>query len=143
MLELKAGFFHEEAQYKEFLLKLLKNLINMDWHRKVSECTVSGVFREKLMQFYQAKYALLNLLVLKLGTDTFLEVEPRFLWKCLRSMDSLILAPQITALFLGFLYRRVEETIPGHPKLKGQNAKLKQTEDTKVGRQQASYDAVR
>ncbi|KAG0183361.1 hypothetical protein DFQ28_008852 [Apophysomyces sp. BC1034] len=110
LLEVRANFYNTKEDYQEFLLALLKELIRMDWHRKV-------------------KYSLLNILVAKLGTDSFLQVEPEFIWKCLRQMDSLILSPQITALLLAFLYRRVEETIPGYSPFKGQNAKLKAKDD--------------
>lgn len=77
------------------------------------------------------KYALLNILVPKVGSDAILDVEPDFMWKCMRAMDSLVLSPQITGLILAFLYRRIEETMPG-VKFKGQNTRLQENEDTKV-----------
>ncbi|KAI8146003.1 putative death-receptor fusion protein-domain-containing protein [Fennellomyces sp. T-0311] len=117
VVEIKAAYFKENEAYQEFLQKLLNNLIDMDWHRKV-------------------KYALLNILVPKLGTDAFLQVEPRFIWKCLRAMDSLILSTQITALLLAFLNQRIAETIPGLQTIKGQNIKLSENAETKVPIQQ-------
>ncbi|KAI8366706.1 putative death-receptor fusion protein-domain-containing protein [Radiomyces spectabilis] len=105
-LEIKADFYKEQKEYDAFLSGLLKNLMMMDWHRKV-------------------KYALLNILVPKIGTDAFLQAEPDLIWKCLCAMDSLVLSPQITSLILTFLYRRVEETIPGYKGSKFHNTKLK------------------
>lgn len=80
---------------------------------------------------YQVKYALLNILVPKVGSDAILDAEPDFMWKCLRAMDSLVISPQITGLILAFLYRRIEETIPGI-KFKGQNTRLQENQDNKV-----------
>ncbi|KAI9479552.1 putative death-receptor fusion protein-domain-containing protein [Zychaea mexicana] len=116
-VEMKAIHFEENEEYQLFLRKLLTNLIDMDWHRKV-------------------KYALLNILVPKLGTDVFLQAEPNIIWKCFRAMDSLILSPQITALVMALLNRRITETIPGYENIKGQNMKLVEKPETKVPIQQ-------
>ncbi|KAI9264395.1 putative death-receptor fusion protein-domain-containing protein [Phascolomyces articulosus] len=113
IVEMKATYYKENEAFQAFLQRLLTNLIDMDWHRKV-------------------KYALLNILVPKLGTDTFLKAEPNLIWKCLRAMDSLILSPQITAMLMAFLHRRITETIPGHKTIKGQNIKLNENDETKV-----------
>ncbi|KAI9318499.1 putative death-receptor fusion protein-domain-containing protein [Dichotomocladium elegans] len=112
VLELKASFFSEQELHQQFLIRLLNNLMQMDAHRKV-------------------KYALLSIVVPKLGTNAFFKADPDFIWKCIRSMDSLVLSPQITAVILGLLYQRIEETIPG-VKFKGQNTKLVEKESTQA-----------
>ncbi|KAG1120760.1 hypothetical protein G6F42_012679 [Rhizopus arrhizus] len=109
-LEIKTTFYQQQDQYHQCVHALLKNLLAMDWHRKV-------------------KYALLNMLVEKVHTDVFLRAEPRLMEKCLFAMDSLILCPQITFFILAFLYRRVQDTIPGYEKFKGHNGKIKDTQD--------------
>ncbi|KAI7853486.1 putative death-receptor fusion protein-domain-containing protein [Circinella umbellata] len=113
VVEMKATYFKENEAYNNFLQRLLMNLIEMDWHRKV-------------------KYALLNILVPKLGTDVFLKAEPNLIWKCLRAMDSLILSPQITAMLMAFLQQRIIETIPGLKPIKNQSLKLNENAETKV-----------
>ncbi|KAI7864734.1 putative death-receptor fusion protein-domain-containing protein [Spinellus fusiger] len=110
IMEIKATCFGEKKSYDEFLLMLLKNLVIMDWNRKV-------------------KYALLNILVPRLGTDIFFSVEPELIPKCIRAMDNLILSPQITSLVLSILYQRIEETVPGCKPFKGQNIQLKDNKD--------------
>ncbi|KAF7721980.1 hypothetical protein EC973_003893 [Apophysomyces ossiformis] len=102
IMDVKSDCYNTKQDFQSFLFSLLKELMMMDWHRKAFS---------------------------KLGTAAFLQVEPDFIWKCLREMDSLVLSPQITALILTFLYRRVEETIPGYSPFKGQNAKLKAKDD--------------
>ncbi|RCH98462.1 hypothetical protein CU097_011572 [Rhizopus azygosporus] len=64
LMQIKSNFYNQDHTYNEFLHHLLKNMINMDWHKKV-------------------KYALLNMLVEKVETDTFLKVKPRLIekWK--------------------------------------------------------------
>ncbi|CAO3622452.1 unnamed protein product [Mucor fragilis] len=109
-LEIKTTFYQQQDQYHQCVHALLKNLLAMDWHRKV-------------------KYSLLNMLVEKVHTDAFLQAEPRLIEKCLFAMDSLILCPQITFFILAFLYRRVQDAIPGYEKFKGHNGKIKDTED--------------
>lgn len=37
ILDIKAAHFDEEEQHRAYLLNLLKNLLLMDWHRKVGE----------------------------------------------------------------------------------------------------------
>ncbi|KAI9028199.1 putative death-receptor fusion protein-domain-containing protein [Phycomyces nitens] len=114
IMETRAGFYNKKSEYDEFLSVLLKNLLIMDWHRKV-------------------KYALLNILVPKVGTNAFFQAEPEIIWKCFRAMDSLVLPPQITSLVLSLLYQRIEETIPGYSPFKGQNVTLKEKdEETKT-----------
>ncbi|OAD04769.1 hypothetical protein MUCCIDRAFT_79865 [Mucor lusitanicus CBS 277.49] len=117
-LEIKTRFYQQQDQYQQCVHALLKNLLAMDWHRKV-------------------KYSLLNMLVEKVHTDAFLQAEPRLMEKCLFAMDSLILCPQITFFILAFLYRRVQDTIPGCEKFKGHNGKIQDTQDT------AAQQAVR
>ncbi|KAL0077011.1 putative death-receptor fusion protein-domain-containing protein [Phycomyces blakesleeanus] len=107
IMETRASFYNKKSEYDEFLSVLLNNLLIMDWHRKV-------------------KYALLNILVPKVGTDAFFQAEPEIIWKCFRAMDSLVLPPQITSLVLSLLYQRIEETIPGYSPFKGQNVTLKE-----------------
>lgn len=111
-MQIKSNFYNQDHTYNEFLHHLLKNMINMDWHKKV-------------------KYALLNMLVEKVETDTFLKVKPRLIEKCLQAMDSLILCPQITYFLLTFLYRRIQDTIPGHEKFNGHNGKVKYDSNSK------------
>lgn len=113
-LQIKTTHYHQEEQYNQFVLALLKNLLAMDWHRKV-------------------KYSLLNMLVEKVETKAFLEAEPRLIEKCLFAMDGFILCPQITYFILAFLYRRIQDTIPGHENFKGHNGKIKDNnEDASV-----------
>lgn len=50
----------------------------------------------------------------------------------MRSTNSLVLSPQITALLLAFLQKRVEETIPGFKSFKGQNAKITANDTNKA-----------
>lgn len=107
-LEIKCTFNHQPDHYRHFVLALLKNLLSMDWHRKV-------------------KYSLLNMLVEKVETDAFLKCEPHLIQKCLHAMDSLVLCPQITFFILAFLYRRVQDKVPGYEKFKGHNEKIKTT----------------
>lgn len=95
----------DNEQYTQFVHTLLKNLLAMDWHRKV-------------------KYSLLNMLVEKVDTDAFLSIEPHLIEKCFFAMDSLVLCPQITYFILAFLYRRVQDKIPGCQKFKGHNEKI-------------------
>ncbi|KAI9246127.1 putative death-receptor fusion protein-domain-containing protein [Sporodiniella umbellata] len=106
LMESKSVFYDDNQEYKVFINTLLKNMLTMDWHRKV-------------------KYALLNMLVEKVETQAFLNAEPRLIEKCLVAMDSFILCPQITYFLLTFLYRRIQDTIPGQEKFKGHNGKLK------------------
>lgn len=113
-LEIKTQ--HNQEEYHPFMFGLLKNLISMDWHRKV-------------------KYALLNMLVEKVHTDTFLTAEPQLMDKCFRAMDSFVLCPQITYFVLTFLYRRIQDTIPGHKDFKGHNGKIKDDGNNKVALQ--------
>ncbi|KAL9548457.1 hypothetical protein MBANPS3_005670 [Mucor bainieri] len=109
-LETKTTFYQQQDDYQQCVHALLKSLLAMDWHRKV-------------------KYSLLNMLVEKVHTDAFLQAEPRLMEKCLLAMDSLILCPQITFFILAFLYRRVQDSIPGYESFKGHNGKLKDTQD--------------
>ncbi|KAG1310778.1 hypothetical protein G6F64_004314 [Rhizopus arrhizus] len=106
LMQLKSTFYNEKDAYNIFVNNLLRNMLTMDWHRKV-------------------KYALLNMLVEKVHTDIFLDAEPRLIERCLLAMDSLILCPQITYFLLTFLYRRIQDTIPGYEKFKGHNGKIK------------------
>lgn len=103
----------QPEEYTQFVRTLLKNLLAMDWHRKV-------------------KYSLLNMLVEKIDTDAFLTIEPQLIEKCFSAMDSLVLCPQITYFCLAFLYRRVQDKIPGCQKFKGHNEKIKSSEDELV-----------
>ncbi|GAA5795031.1 hypothetical protein HPULCUR_000382 [Helicostylum pulchrum] len=112
-LEIKTKFNNQQDQYTQFVHNLLKNLLSMDWHRKV-------------------KYSLLNMLVEKVNTDAFLSIEPHLFKKCLVSMDSLVLCPQITFFILAFLYRRVQDKIPGCQKFRGHNEKIKSSQDAEV-----------
>ncbi|KAI9474087.1 MAG: putative death-receptor fusion protein-domain-containing protein [Benjaminiella poitrasii] len=112
--QLKTTFYGQHEEYLQFMNSLLKNLLTMDWHRKV-------------------KYSLLNMLVEKVpATDLFLTAEPQLMQKCMWAMDSFILCPQITYFILAFLYRRVQDTIPGHQDFKGHNGKIKDSEDSIV-----------
>ncbi|CAO3700663.1 unnamed protein product [Rhizopus stolonifer] len=106
LMQIKSTFYNEKEEYKKFIDNLLRNMLAMDWHRKV-------------------KYALLNMLVEKVDTQTFLNAEPRLIEKCLFAMDSFVLCPQITYFLLTFLYRRIQDTIPGHERFKGHNGKIK------------------
>ncbi|CEP08348.1 hypothetical protein [Parasitella parasitica] len=111
-LATKTAFYKQQQQdeYSQFVRRLLKNLLAMDWHRKV-------------------KYSLLNMLVEKVSTDLFLEAEPHLMQKCLTAMESLLLCPQITFFILAFLERRVQDTLPGYAQFKSHNSKIKDSED--------------
>lgn len=112
-LKIKTSYYNEQEEYNQFIHTLLKNLLAMDWHRKV-------------------KYSLLNMLVEKVDTGAFLNAEPHLMEKCLLAMDSLILCPQITYFIMAFLYRRIQDTIPGYENFKGHNGKIKETDDPAV-----------
>jgi hypothetical protein len=112
-LKIKTTYYIESEQYNQFVHTLLKNLLAMDWHRKV-------------------KYSLLNMLVEKVDTDAFLNAEPHLIEKCLFAMDGLILCPQITYFILAFLYRRIQDKIPGCENFKGHNGRIKESEDVAV-----------
>lgn len=112
-LKIKTTFYDEQDQYTQFVQALLKNLLAMDWHRKV-------------------KYSLLNMMVEKVETEAFLKAEPKLMDKCLFAMDSLILCPQITFFILAFLYRRISDTIPGYKNFVGHNGKMKDSKDEVV-----------
>ncbi|KAI7907871.1 putative death-receptor fusion protein-domain-containing protein [Cokeromyces recurvatus] len=112
-LQIKTTFYQQDMVYSQFIDTLLKNLLAMDWHRKV-------------------KYSLLNMLVEKVHTDAFLKAEPQLMQKCMLAMDSFILCPQITYFILAFLYRRIQDTIPHHKDFKGHNGKIKDSDDTAV-----------
>ncbi|KAI8979250.1 putative death-receptor fusion protein-domain-containing protein [Mycotypha africana] len=111
--ETKTKFFNQSTDYNNFISVLLKYLLAIDWHRK-------------------AKYSLLNMLVEKAETDRFLEAEPKIIQKCLLAMDSLVLCPQITFFILQFLYRRIQDKIPGYAKFKGHNGKFKDINEKNV-----------
>ncbi|CAO3590067.1 unnamed protein product [Absidia cylindrospora] len=114
ILDIKATYFKQGEDHRAYLLNLLKNLLMMDWHRKV-------------------KYALMTMLVVKLGTDVFFEMESDLVWKCLRAMDSLSLSSQIGGFILELLYQRILETVPDSKPSKGRHIKLTVTnEDTEV-----------
>ncbi|ORZ21579.1 putative death-receptor fusion protein-domain-containing protein [Absidia repens] len=114
ILDIKAAYFKQEEEHRAYLLNLLKNLLMMDWHRKV-------------------KYALMTMLVVKLGTDVFFEMETDLVWKCLRAMDSLSLSSQIGGFILELLYQRILETVPDSKPSKGRHIKLTvKDEDTEV-----------
>lgn len=113
--EMKSKFYNKLSEYADFVDSLLKMLLMTDWHRKV-------------------KYALLNMMVEKVeSTDALLLIEPHLIEKCLFSMDGLVLSPQITSFILSFLYRRVQDKIPGHDHFKGHNGKINdETPEAKV-----------
>ncbi|CAO3651150.1 unnamed protein product [Cunninghamella echinulata] len=105
ILDMRAAHYNQVNEYESFLLDLLKKLLQMDWHRKV-------------------KYALMNLLIVKIGTDTYFELEPDLIWKSLRSMDSLSLSSQVASFVLELLNQRILEKIPDSKPSKGQHIKL-------------------
>ncbi|KAI8341979.1 putative death-receptor fusion protein-domain-containing protein [Chlamydoabsidia padenii] len=110
ILDIKAAYFNEEKEHMAYLSNLLKNLLMMDWHRKV-------------------KYALMTLLVAKLGTNCYFDMEPDLVWKCLRAMDSLSLSSQIGGFILELLNRRILETASNCKPSKGQHIKLVAKDD--------------
>ncbi|KAI8097284.1 putative death-receptor fusion protein-domain-containing protein [Halteromyces radiatus] len=114
ILDIRAAYFHEEEVHQQYLLNLLKNLLMMDWHRKV-------------------KYALMTMLVVKLGTAVYFDLEPQLVWKCLRAMDSLSLSSQIAGFVLELLNRYILESVPSCKPSKGQSIKLiGKDEETKI-----------
>ncbi|KAI8891289.1 hypothetical protein K501DRAFT_235278 [Backusella circina FSU 941] len=117
--DIKTKFYNKQAEYADFVDSLLKMLLMTDWHRKV-------------------KYALLNMMVEKVeSTDALLLIEPHLIEKCLFSMDGLVLSPQITSFILSFLYRRIQDKIPGHADFKGHNGKIKdETPEAKTATQE-------
>jgi hypothetical protein len=66
----------------------------------------------------------MTMLVAKLGTDAYFELEPEVVWKCLRAMDSLSLSSQIGGFVLELLNRRILETASDCKPSKGQHIKL-------------------
>lgn len=64
------------------------------------------------------------MLVAKLGTDAYFDLEPEVVWKCLRAMDSLSLSSQIGGFVLELLNRRILETASDCKPSKGQHIKL-------------------
>lgn len=72
----------------------------------------------------------MNLLIVKIGTNTYFDLEPNLIWKSLRSMDSLSLSPQVSGFVLELLNQRILEKLPDSKPSKGQHIKLVEKDDT-------------
>ncbi|ORX55175.1 hypothetical protein DM01DRAFT_1407189 [Hesseltinella vesiculosa] len=101
----KAKHFDQQDDYHTQTLNLLKNLLLTDWHRKV-------------------KYALMTLMIPKIGANAYFELVPDLIWKCIRAMDSLALATQASTFILELLKAHILETVPEFKPIKGRHLKL-------------------
>ncbi|RUS30332.1 hypothetical protein BC938DRAFT_479538 [Jimgerdemannia flammicorona] len=91
VVDIRSQIEDTRETYQMFLGKLLARLMRMDWHRKV-------------------KFALLSLLLPKIGTEPFLAAQPDLVWQTLQVHSSLVLAPRASSLLISFLEQRWQET---------------------------------
>ncbi|KAI8074980.1 putative death-receptor fusion protein-domain-containing protein [Gongronella butleri] len=105
ILDTRTTHFDLQDGYKAQLTALLNSLLQTDWHRKV-------------------KYALMSMLIPKTGAAIYFELEPELIWKCVRAMDSLSLAPQITSFIFDLLTAHILAKVPEFKPIKGRHLKL-------------------
>lgn len=92
IIGLKSKLEQSEEIYNNYLINLLKQLLSMDLYRKV-------------------KYALLLLLLPRVGTDRFLSIQPEFVSRTLEVLHNLVIAPRASALLVSFFELRLEELL--------------------------------
>ena len=90
VISLKNQIEQSEDTYNRYLINLLEQLLLMDQYRKM-------------------KYALLLLLLPRVGTDRFLSIQPEFVSQTLEVLYNLVIAPRASALIVAFFELRLKE----------------------------------
>ncbi|OZJ04117.1 hypothetical protein BZG36_02864 [Bifiguratus adelaidae] len=103
LLETKARLLERQGDYIEFLQGLAARLLQMDRYRKV-------------------KYALLHILLPKIGTNIFFRVQPNFIARMASVFTDSGFATKVSLLLVSFLTLRLEELIPKTPKAMPDNS---------------------